>query len=194
MHLAARRYDPRMVKTDATERTRQIILDAAARLLSQRPDAGMADIAEEAGVGRATLYRHFATRESLLRGIQDAGSAELVAAFEAAGLDSLPADRAITRITGIFLRTGTKYAAVISQEDEHREHAARDRAVAPIRDTIARGIRDGELRGDLPGIALFEMYSALIARAQLLTITGRVTPEQGADAVVAVFLEGALKR
>ncbi|MBZ4521869.1 TetR/AcrR family transcriptional regulator [Mycobacterium avium] len=183
-----------MVKTDATERTRQIILDAAARLLSQRPDAGMADIAEEAGVGRATLYRHFATRESLLRGIQDAGSAELVAAFEAAGLDSLPADRAITRITGIFLRTGTKYAAVISQEDEHREHAARDRAVAPIRDTIARGIRDGELRGDLPGIALFEMYSALIARAQLLTITGRVTPEQGADAVVAVFLEGALKR
>jgi hypothetical protein len=38
------------------------------------------------------------------------------------------------------------------------------------------------------------MYSALIARAQLLTITGTVTPEQAADAVVAVFLEGGLNR
>jgi hypothetical protein len=38
------------------------------------------------------------------------------------------------------------------------------------------------------------MYSALIARAQLLTITDAMTPEQAADAVVAVFLEGALTR
>jgi TetR/AcrR family transcriptional regulator, mexCD-oprJ operon repressor len=154
----------------------------------------MADIADEAGVGRATLYRHFPTRESLIRGVQDVGSAELVAEFASAGLDGLPADRAIVRITGIFLRAGAKYAAVISREDEHREHAARDTAIEPIRKVIARGIRDGELRADLPGDALFEMYSALIARAQLLTITGTVTPEQAADAVVAVFLDGALTR
>ncbi len=38
------------------------------------------------------------------------------------------------------------------------------------------------------------MYTALIARAQLLTITEKLTPEQAADAVVAVFLEGALTR
>jgi hypothetical protein len=31
------------------------------------------------------------------------------------------------------------------------------------------------------------MYSALIARAQLLTITEKVTPEQAADAVVWRF-------
>jgi TetR/AcrR family transcriptional regulator, mexCD-oprJ operon repressor len=183
-----------VVNTDATERTRKVILDAAARVLGQRPDAGMADIAEDAGVGRATLYRHFPTRESLIAGVQDVGSAELVAAFASAGLDELPADRAIARITGIFLRTGAKYAAVISRDDEHREHAARGRAIEPIREVIARGIHDGELRTDLPDGALFEMYSALIMRAQLLTITERVTPEQAADAVVAVFLNGALKR
>lgn len=189
-----RRYDPEVAITDGSDRTRRAILDAAARVLGQRPEAGMADIAEEAGVGRATLYRHFPTRDSLIRGVQDAGSAELVAAFASAGLDELPADRAIARITGIFLRTGAKYAAVISRDDEHREHAARDRAIEPIRKVIARGIRDGELRRDLPKDALFEMYSALIARAQLLTITETVTPEQAADAVVAVFLEGAVKR
>jgi TetR/AcrR family transcriptional repressor of mexCD-oprJ operon len=188
-----RRYDLLVPNTGGTDRTRRAILDAAARALGRQADAGMADIAVEAGVGRATLYRHFPTRESLIRGVQDAGSAELVAAFASAGLDDLPADRAIARITGIFLRTGAKYAAVISREDEHREHAARDKAIKPIRKVIARGIRDGELRSDLPGDALFELYSALIARAQLLTITETITPEQAADAVVGVFLEGALK-
>jgi TetR/AcrR family transcriptional repressor of mexCD-oprJ operon len=193
-YLATRRYDLIMPATDGTQRTRRAILDAAARVLGQRSDAGMADIAEEAGVGRATLYRHFPTRESLIAGVQEAGTDELVAAFESAGLGKLPVDRAIARATGVFLRTGAKYAAVISRDDEHREHAAKNRAIAPIRELISRGIRDGELRTDLADGALFEMYSALIARAQLLTITDRVTPEEAADTVLAVFLDGALKR
>jgi hypothetical protein len=33
-----------------------------------------------------------------------------------------------------------------------------------------------------------------MGRAQSLTITDSVAPEQAADAVVAVFLDGALKR
>ncbi|MEV0347284.1 helix-turn-helix domain-containing protein [Nonomuraea sp. NPDC050680] len=40
-------------------RTRSAILDATARVLGRRSDAAMAEIADEAGVGRATLYRHF---------------------------------------------------------------------------------------------------------------------------------------
>lgn len=189
-----RRYDLRVVTTDGMDRTRRAILDAAARVLARRPDAAMADIAEEAGVGRATLYRHFPTRESLISGVQEAGTDELVAAFASADLDNLPVNRAIVRATGVFLRTGAKYAAVISRDDEHRDHAAKNRAIKPIRELIARGVRDGELRTDLPGETLFEMYSALIARAQLLTIADAVTPEQAADAVVAVFLDGAMTR
>ena len=58
----------------------------------------MADIAEEAGVGRATLYRHFPTRETLIRGVQEAGTDELVAAFASAGLDELPAADAVVAL------------------------------------------------------------------------------------------------
>ncbi|RMB82380.1 TetR/AcrR family transcriptional regulator [Streptomyces shenzhenensis] len=73
----------------------------------------MAEIADEAGVGRATLYRHFPTRESLLRGVAKVGIAELADAFDAAHLEELPADRAIARIIAVYLREGAKYAAVI---------------------------------------------------------------------------------
>jgi AcrR family transcriptional regulator len=180
-----------MAREDMSERTRQAILDAAGRVLGRKPDAAMTDIAEEARVGRATLYRHFPTRDHLVRGVQDAGVTELLDALAAADLETLPADRALARIANVFLRTGAKYAAVVSLDDEHKEHPPHDRAIEPVRKVIARGIANGELRGDLPDTALFEMYDALIGRALVLAVTAKLTPEQAADAVVEVFLRGA---
>lgn len=180
-----------MGREDMTERTRQAILDAAGRVLGRKPDAAMTEIADEARVGRATLYRHFPTRESLVQRVQHAGVTELLDALASADLDTLSTDRAIARITHVFLRTGAKYAAVVSQNDEHTDHPPRERAIAPVRDAIERGIRDGNLRADLPPGALFSLYDALIARALLLAVTGQMTPEQAADSVVSVFLHGA---
>jgi TetR/AcrR family transcriptional regulator, mexCD-oprJ operon repressor len=176
----------------ATERTREVILDAAARVLGSRPDAAMADIADEAGIGRATLYRHFPTRESLLRGVAEAGVSELAGAIAAANLEALRTDRAIARLTSVFLRTGTKYAALIGQvEADHVESVAKETVMQPVRDVFARGVRDGALRADLPGDVLLEMFSALVERALRLTLAGTVTPEAAADAVVTLFLDGA---
>ena len=185
-------YDRIMAREDMTERTRRAILDAAGHVLGRKPDAAMTDIADEARVGRATLYRHFPTRESLVRGVQDIGVTELLDALDAAGLDALPVERAIARMTHVFLRTGAKYAAVVSQDDEHSEHPPHERAIAPVRETIERGIRNGELRADLPGGALFAMYDALIGRGLVMAVTGQLTPEQAADTVVEIFTRGAL--
>jgi TetR/AcrR family transcriptional repressor of mexCD-oprJ operon len=177
----------------APERTRALILDAAARVLGRRPDAAMADIADQAGVGRATLYRHFPTREALLHGVTDVGTSELADGIEAAKLDELPVERAVARLTAVFLRTGAKYAALISQMEEHRDPVAKARVIRPVRDVIARGVRDGVLRADLPDDALFEMYSALVERALWLTVASALTPEAAAETVVTVFLDGARK-
>lgn len=42
-------------------------MEAGFRLLSADPSTSLAQIAEHAGVGRATLHRHFSGREDLLR-------------------------------------------------------------------------------------------------------------------------------
>lgn len=47
--------------------TKDSLLDAAATVLSQKPAASLNEIAQAAGVGRATLYRYFPSREALLR-------------------------------------------------------------------------------------------------------------------------------
>jgi TetR/AcrR family transcriptional repressor of mexCD-oprJ operon len=175
----------------ATERTRAVILDAAARVLGRRPDAAMIDIADEAGVGRATLYRHFPTRESLLQGAADAGASELADGIAAANLDDLPIDRAIARLTSVFLRTGAKYAALLTQGEDHRDAADKQRVIQPVRDVIDRGVRDGVLRADPPADVLFEMFTALVERALWLTVAQTTTPEAATDAVVDLFLDGA---
>ncbi|MET9090326.1 TetR/AcrR family transcriptional regulator [Streptomyces sp. NPDC004237] len=173
------------------QRTRSAILDAAARVLGRRTDAGMTEIAEEAGVGRATLYRHFPTRESLLRAVAEAGIGELVEAFDAAHLDELPADRAIARIVAVFLREGAKYAAVIRQADEYCDPADMERTVKPVREVIDRGVRDRVLRDDLRTDAVFAVFSAIVERTLWLTIDEAMTPEEATEAAVTIFLNGA---
>jgi serine phosphatase RsbU (regulator of sigma subunit) len=46
------------------------LVEAARRLLVERPDATMIDIAAEAGVSRGTAYRHFTSREDLIKAVR----------------------------------------------------------------------------------------------------------------------------
>jgi serine phosphatase RsbU (regulator of sigma subunit) len=46
------------------------ILDAAEELLRRRPHVSIGEIAQYAGVGRSTLYRHFETREALVEAVR----------------------------------------------------------------------------------------------------------------------------
>lgn len=113
------------------------------------------------------------------------------AAFAAADLDELPADRAVARIIAVYLREGAKYAAAISQGGDCSDPEDVQSTIAPIRKVLDRGLRDRILREDLPGDALFEMFSAILERALWLTIGNVMTPEQAADAATTIFLDGA---
>ncbi|MGI5413850.1 TetR/AcrR family transcriptional regulator [Streptomyces chartreusis] len=57
---------PSVLRADA-RRNRERILEAAVRAFSEKgPDVAIDTIAKAAGVGSATLYRHFPTREALI--------------------------------------------------------------------------------------------------------------------------------
>jgi AcrR family transcriptional regulator len=59
----------RPLRADAA-RNRQSLLAAAAEEFAERgPDASVADIARRAGVGKGTVFRHFATKDDLLAAI-----------------------------------------------------------------------------------------------------------------------------
>src|SRR6201987_4163301 len=87
-HLA---YDVRMptrerpLRTDAVRNAGRIIASAQRVFASAGPQAAMEDIAAEAGVGVATVYRRFPTKDALLRVVLDRRFDEVVgAALESA--------------------------------------------------------------------------------------------------------------
>jgi TetR/AcrR family transcriptional regulator, mexCD-oprJ operon repressor len=70
----------RVKRADAV-RNKDVIIDAALTCLGEDPGASMAEIARVAGVGRVTLYGHFADRRELVGAVfertMDRAEAEL---------------------------------------------------------------------------------------------------------------------
>lgn len=64
-------------RTDAA-RNRATIIEAARRLVTEPGELKLSAVARAAGVGQATLYRHFATRGDLMRALYDDEIDELV--------------------------------------------------------------------------------------------------------------------
>lgn len=68
------------MRSDA-QRNRQSVLDAASTLFRERGlEVGVGEIAEAAGVGRATLFRNFATKEDLIAAVVGERFGEAIAA------------------------------------------------------------------------------------------------------------------
>lgn len=59
---------PSRLRSDAALNVRRI-LDAGREVLRENPQASVEDVARAAGLGVATLYRRFPTRDDLLRGV-----------------------------------------------------------------------------------------------------------------------------
>lgn len=75
-----RSHSTRKPRADA-ERNRERILEAAKDAFTRSgADASLDDIAKQAGVGPGTLYRHFPTREELLKAVYRAELEKLAAA------------------------------------------------------------------------------------------------------------------
>jgi AcrR family transcriptional regulator len=152
--MAGRSYDERRssLRADA-RRNRETLLEAARVLFARRGlDAPMEDVAREAGIGVATLYRHFATKEALIdavleRRLREAG--EELAEARASEPDPW---RALVR----FIRT----AALMSKEDRalalclggriHVGHAGKQ-LQRELVESCGELVREAQATGDLRG-------------------------------------------
>ncbi|MBO8193443.1 TetR/AcrR family transcriptional regulator [Streptomyces oryzae] len=133
-------------------RSRASILDAAIRLLNERPDAGVGAVATAAGVTRQTVYAHFPSREQLLTAVLDRLTEQTVAAMAAADPDSGPAAEALLRLLDAAEGATRKYPALIrltgtlpaSREEDAERHL-------PVAELLERVVRRGQASGEFDG-------------------------------------------
>ena len=169
------------------------ILDTAAAVLAGRGEpASMAEIADAAGVSRATLYRYYPTRDALLNALAEAASAELRERIADAELDTIPVQEAIARLTRGFVLTGGKYVALArsGHKPPGADQTQQDLA-EPVHRLLRRGIADGTLRSDLAPEVLVQIFSSLLETAIRISGPGGTGAEKASAAILSVFLDGS---
>lgn len=168
------------------------IVDTAASVLAADRDASVTDIATAAGVGRATLYRYFPTREALLRELATAGIEELGDRLAEAGLDTIPTREAVARLARAMVTTGCKYIALADLDPALLDcQAVEQRIMTPLRALLDRGITDGTFRDDFTPAILMPTFVGLVKTMIILSIRGGLGIEQASAAVTTLFLDGA---
>ncbi|MFJ3643028.1 TetR/AcrR family transcriptional regulator [Streptomyces sp. NPDC090108] len=176
---------------------REHVLRSAAALLTRKSTATMDEVARAAGISRATLHRHFAGRDALVRALEALGIAECEAALDRARLDEGLASEAVRRLVR-EIQPAAGLLAFLYGENQLWE-GDRQNAGWPALDTrigavFQRGQRDGELRIDLTPAWLTEALYGLIASCAWATLDGRVASRDFPTMVAELLLGGALRQ
>ncbi|HWV86060.1 MAG TPA: TetR/AcrR family transcriptional regulator [Capillimicrobium sp.] len=178
------------LRADA-ERNVRAIIDAAIVLLATEPDASMERVATAAGVGRATVYRHFASREQLVRAIIDRALQDARDAVLGSRPDEGDALEALERAVASIMRVADRYRLVMAISPHDTELRRRVEEVAvPLIQIVERGQRDGAIRDDLPSRWCSAALGALLQAVTVAMIEGSVAEDDAVPLVVTTLVDG----
>lgn len=173
---------------------REQVLRSAAALLTRKSTATMDEVARAAGIGRATLHRHFAGRDALVRALENLGIQEFGAALDAAALDEGTSEEALRRLVAAVEPSAGLLSFLVTENqlfegDEVNEGWSRlDAWVSAF---FLRGQERGEFRIDLTPAWLTEALYALISSGAWTVQTGRVAGQDFQHMIVELLLGGA---
>ncbi|GFH36945.1 helix-turn-helix transcriptional regulator [Streptomyces pacificus] len=170
------------------------MLRAAAALLARKSTATMDEVARAAGIGRATLHRHFAGREALVKALEAFGLEEFEAAVDRAAIESGPAGDALRRLIAEMEPAAELLAFLVTENqlfegDQVDEGWARlDARVSAL---FRRGQEQGDFRIDLSPIWLTEALYGLIGTCAWTVMDGRVAKNEFQYMITELLLGGA---
>lgn len=158
-------------------RNKQLIVEAATRVLSDNPHASVSEIAEKAGLTRATVYRHFEDRDALTRSVVRETAAQVVPAV-LEEMRPLPWPDALSLLATRVVELSARYRQVVLMVVPHLEESTRlGGADEPIEAEIASRRAAGEVTSPLP-----DDWLALCARMVCLAAVRRLgDPEVDPD-------------
>ena len=159
----------RKQRSDA-QRNRQRILVVAKEAFAQSgANASLDDIAKQAGVGPGTLYRHFPSREDLLKAVYQA-AAEKLATGATEFAETLPPIEALRAWMMLFVDyiadkqiIAPALNALVDDPDKVYE-ASYGQIWKAVRSLVKRAIKSGDIREDLDAI---DLLRALVGVASI---------------------------
>lgn len=170
------------------------ILEAAARCLARDPEATLAEIAREAGVGRVTLYGHFDSRPALIAQVLDSAMEHSERELGGVDLTGDPRD-AMARLLAASWRVTHQHGSLVQAAERTLEpakiQAAHEQPVDRMRALLRRGRRAGCFRTDMPVTWQLTLIQAVLHGASAAVHRGEHSADAAAGLVVSSVL-GAL--
>ena len=170
---------------------REAIVDAAVETLSRNPGASLSDVAARAGVGRASLHRHFPSRRDLIAAVARQCMDETDAALEASleGADS--ARERLSRMLEAIVPLGDRYhfLAIEAFDDQglRERHEADVEWLGHLVDELKE---EGVVAADAPRTWAIANIDAQVWLAWSEVAAGNLAPANAADLAFRTLLEG----
>ncbi|WP_435971052.1 TetR/AcrR family transcriptional regulator [Streptomyces sp. Qhu_M48] len=170
------------------------VLRAAAALLSRKATATMDEVARAAGIGRATLHRHFAGRDALVRALEELGLQEMEAALDRAGLDEGSEDEAVRRLVAEVEDVAPLLSFLVTENqlfEGEQQHEGWEHVDARVSALFRRGQERGVFRIDLTPAWLAEAFYGLVGAGAWAVQDGRVAAKDFQYMIAELLLGGA---
>lgn len=193
--MPASAQEPEIKRRADAERNLARIIESATALLAVNPTASMSEIAEASGLVRATLYRHFPTRDDLIRAMYAAALDDALKAILSVDPEQGKATDAIARMVDALLVVGDRYRILSEERRGYPELRDKEESVgAPMIALVERGQRSGELRDDMPLRWMVAALGSLVNEA--LRAVGRedIDRAEAGALVTQTFLESMRPR
>ena len=175
------------------QRVAAAILDGAAHVFALQGDqANMNDVAAAAGVARATVYRYFPNRETLLDELAQSAVRDVEERLTSARIDEVPPEEGIARAVRALLDAGDPFVLLVRRHPRSEPERFERSVMRPLRELFERGQADGDVRRDIPSARLTEsLLGQIVGMFTSAPFLGR---EDMTAMITALFLDGARAR
>lgn len=180
----------RKPRADAQRNRERILEIAKVAFTRSGAEASLDDIAKQAGVGPGTLYRHFPTRQELLKAVYRTEMEKLAAAEQRLG-ETLPPVEALRAWLLLFVDgIATKqiiapaFNALVGDPKKIFE-ASYAQVHDALRELVKRAVKNGDIRKDLDPI---DLLRALVGVAN---VASSPDWQQSAKRLVDILITGS---
>lgn len=175
-------------------RSRKALMEAGINTLLLNSDASMSEIAERAGVGRATLYRHFSTREQLILAIALESLEETDKACAHIHEQKLNGRAAIEEVFYSIMPLADRFHFLLSLwnvvDNNKQLKQIYDRQLAQLENRIKEAKQEKTIKKSIPNDWLVVVIDNLIYSGWLCVNQNQMTPKQVAKLSINTFFDG----
>ena len=175
-------------------RSRQALLNAGIEVFLINPNASLTEVAAIAGVGRATLYRHFETREQLIQELARESLTLTDKATEPLKAKNLKGRAAIEALLHAVMPLANRFHFLLSlwsiAENDPEVTGIYNRQLAELAQLVEQGKQAGEINTNLTTTWIVTMIDSLIYAGWYLVRAKECDATEAAESAVQTLFSG----